>query len=479
MRKLPVIAVAIFLFLSACTKIESTDIGNGLIGPLSSVATFDTTLDVTTANFPEENIPRVYKTDDHVIGVINNDPLFGKTTASAYFELKPSFFPFTFAGKDLKVDSVVLILRPTGIFGDSTIPQNWDVREVAQMMRFDSAYSTNAVIATAGILNATTSKIVDIRRRDSTGKLLIRLKLDKSFADRFFKYDTATNSGAYFNDSIFRERFAGFALVPSGSGNVLISINLQDTITRLAFYYTSKATETATTRDTLVSNFRFSSGSTTIKVSATANRVDRDRTGSAVASYLNTNKNDEVFIQTSPGTFATIKVPGLRTFPNAIIHRAELIAEQDSNDPLNDAMFFAPRFLLLSAYDSINKYKTNVRNDFVYTDDAGPNIQAFGGFRFYKNVSIGTVAAFNFDLTRYVQGIVTRKDSSYTLRLSAPSNDSLFYTAPYPAAGSGISKMLYLSPATANVTAFGRVRLAGGNKSNPLRMRLRIIYSKI
>ena len=480
MRKLSVIAVAIVFFISSCTKIESTDIGNGLIGPLNSVATFDTTLEVTTDNFAEENIPRVYKADDIVIGIINNDPLFAKTTASAYFELKPSFFPFSFSGKDLKVDSVVLILKPTGIFGDSAIAQSWEVREVAQKMRSDSAYPTNVAIATAGTLNATTSKTVDIRRRDSSGnRLPVRLKLDKALADRFFNYDATDNSGAYSIDSIFRERFAGFAVIPSGNTNALVSISLRDTTTRLAFYYTSKATDAATTRDTFVTNFSFSSGSaTTIAASSVANRVVRDRTGSASASYLNTNKNDEVFIQTSPGTFATIKIPGLRTFPNAIIHRAELIAEQDSNDPVFDATFSAPAFLLLSAYDSINKYKINIRNDFIYSDDVGPNIETFGGLN--KNrFTVGGPAAYSFSLTRYVQGIVTRRDSSYTLRLSAPSNDSLLYTAPYPASGPLATQKLYISPAVANTTAFGRVRLGGGSPNNPRRMRLRIIYSNI
>lgn len=486
MRKLSVPAIALFFFIAACTKIQSTDIGNGIVGPLNSVTTFDTTLDVTTQNFLEENIPRVYKADDNVIGVIKTDPLFGTTTASSYFELKPDFFPYYFTGTDFKIDSIVLSLRWTGIFGDSTIPQTWEVHEVSKKMKWDSSYYTKDQIAYNNtILGSKSVSIVGLY--DTVfNKAPIRIKLDNTFGTRLLGYDSSSTTnppGAYSLDSLFREKFAGFAVVPSATtqGNALISVNLQDTATKLIVYYTSKASATATKRDTLNNSFHFSTGNTTTYASANANRVDRNRAGSQVASYLGTQKIDEVFLQTSPGTIATVKVPGLRSFPNVIIHRAELIAEQDPDNAVYDPIFYAPRYLLLSTYDSVHMYKTNVRNDFLYDPNSGPNVQTFGGFRFQKVIaSLGTVAAYNFDLTRYVQGIVTRKDSSYTLRLTAPTNDSLFYTPPYPAiaTATGATSMLYLSPAVANNTAFGRVRLGGGTNTR-VRMRLRIIYSKI
>jgi hypothetical protein len=85
------------------------------------------------------------------------------------------------------------------------------------------------------------------------------------------------------------------------------------------------------------------------------------------------------------------------------------------------------------------------------------------------------IAAYNFDISRYVQGIVTRKDTSFTMRLSAPANDSFRYTAPYPAIH---SRRHYLNPSVGNDTGTGRVRLGGGTHSR-FRMRLRIIFSRI
>jgi hypothetical protein len=91
----------------------------------------------------------------------------------------------------------------------------------------------------------------------------------------------------------------------------------------------------------------------------------------------------------------------------------------------------------------------------------------------------GIVKAYNFDISRFVQGVITRKDSSLTLRMSAPSNDSLQYTLPYPQGNTVTS--FYITPSIANNTADGRVRLGGGGMTlaNPLRMRLRIVYSKL
>jgi hypothetical protein len=135
-----------------------------------------------------------------------------------------------------------------------------------------------------------------------------------------------------------------------------------------------------------------------------------------------------------------------------------------------------PRYLLLSVYDSVNKVKRNIPNDFVISS-SGPNIGTFGGYLSSKSLyTYATVAAYTFNLSRYVQGIVTRKDTSFTLRLSAPVNDSIQYKTPYPDVN--VPFVTYVSPSTANNIADGRVRLGGGTHSR-FRMRLRVIFSRL
>ncbi|GEO08078.1 DUF4270 family protein [Segetibacter aerophilus] len=490
MRKLSSIAIAIFFFISACTKIESTTIGSGLIPPVDGVTTLDTTLDVFTNNYldPLGDSAKVYKTDDHVIGIINTDPLFGTTKASAFFELKPTTYPFSFPNAStLTADSAVLILSYKGVFGDTTIPQNWEVRELTESLRGDTVFNVSKSVATGNILGTKTINIPRLKDSVNYGfenaNNQIRIKLSQTLASRLIRqFDSTANTGAYSKDTVFRENFKGFAVMPAAGsgGNALIRVNLSDTNTKLALFYTFQNTSAAK-KDTAVSYFRFSDG-TAIPVSGNANYIKRDRTGSQSALFTTgpTTRNDSlVFIQTMPGTFATIKIPRLREFPNVLVHRAELLAFQAPDATSLALVLTPPRYLLLSSYDSTKKVQINIPNDFSVLSGT-PNISTFGGFIMEREVpGYGIVKAYNFDISRYVQGIVSRKDSSLTLRLSAPSNDSLQYTPPYPQPNA--VSTFYITPSVANNLAEGRVRLGGGGmtRQNQLRMRVRIVYSRI
>jgi hypothetical protein len=492
MRKLFLLAFSIIFFIAACTKIETTNIGAGLIPPVDNVTTFDTLLAVQTSSQFGDIIPTVYKNDDHVIGNLN-DPIFGTTTASAYFELKPTRYPYYLQGVSgsIKADSADLFIAYTGFYGDSSAAapnQTWQIKEIDQSnfpaWKGDTAYKTDVTIAANNVLKpAETINVSDvinkskdtIKTRFENLTNVIRIKLPKAVAQRFIEaYDSIGANAPYRSDSLFRRSFAGFAITPSGSqGNTLIRVNLLNPNTKLALYYRSKATATAN-EDTLVNYFVFDQFASP----ANANRVIRNHNGTEVATAINAGATDRVYIQTSPGTYANVSIPGLKGMPNAIIHRAELIAEQDqAGDNLFDVLT-PPRYLLLSRFDTAFKGKANVPNDYELINNTA-NIETFGGYLYYKNLPGFTkpVASYSFNLTRYTQGIVTRKDSSYVLRISAPSNDSLKYTEPFPLSR---TTPFYLSPSSANYIAHGRVRLGGGTHANAaIRMRLRIIYSKI
>jgi hypothetical protein len=486
MRKLYWLSISIFFCISACTKIESTTIGSGLIPPIDGVTTIDTTLAVYTNNFIDKSLDslKVYKTDEHVIGIIKDDPFFGKTTASAFFELKPTSYPNTFSTTNtLIADSAVLILSYKGVYGDTAIPQDWEVRELSENIQGDTIFNVKETFRSGDLLGQKTINIPSLKDSINYGfeqaRNQIRIKLSSDFARKIIeRYKSGTE---YKNDTTFRQNFKGFVVQPTANsqGNALIRINLLDTNTKLALFYKYKKTDASANNDTTVSYFRFSNGSV-IPVSGNANNIVRNYTGSQFSQFNNSASNAEfAFIQTAPGTFATVKIPGLRSFPNAIIHRAELLTFQAPDPSAYYNVLTPPRFLLLSSYDSVNKVKTNIPNDFILSSN-GINLETFGGYLTRKSVpGVNAVYAYTFDLSRYVQGIVTRKDSSYTLRLTAPSNDSIRYKDPYPSTTPAAP--YYLVPSNANNVAEGRVRLGGGGMSTtaPLRMRLRIIYSRI
>src|SRR5690606_26329893 len=96
-------AFSIFVF-SSCKKInEATDLGGGLIPPIDNINTFDTIITVEAFNdiFPFTGNPllddsaRTSRTDEQFLGVISNDPFFGRTDARMFFEMKPPYYKYT------------------------------------------------------------------------------------------------------------------------------------------------------------------------------------------------------------------------------------------------------------------------------------------------------------------------------------------------------------------------------------------------
>src|SRR5205085_4683920 len=123
-------------------------------------------------------------------------------------------------------------------------------------------------------------------------------------------------------------------------------------------------------------------GSGSIPVSGSANFIQRNFNSSALAmSVSNPAANENYgYIQTAPGTFVTVKVPGLEKLDNRIIHRAELLVYQVPDDAHLDVLLTPPAFVLLSSYDSVNRVKTSIPNDFTVNSSLQNNFGTFGGY---------------------------------------------------------------------------------------------------
>ncbi|MEI9945175.1 MAG: DUF4270 family protein [Chitinophagaceae bacterium] len=429
-------------------------------------------------------------TFDHYLGLISNDPFFGKTDARILIELKPETYPYTFinASPDsLNIDSVVLVLDYIGTHGDTSIPQTVNVYEIGGStsdFKVDSLYRFRPnTIPKLGLLGSRTFEprwLNDsIKAYQDTTINQLRIRLNNSFGQRLLSYD-ATGAGtnnAYSSDSAFREKFKGFAL-ESTSGNAVMGFNLGGANTKLAIYYKDDNNNAPIDKwDTAVAYFRFT------PTSASANFVQRDYTATPLAAASGGASDNIVYIQNTPGTYATIKIPGLIGLSNRVVHRAELIMEQVYN--VTDSIFPPPPSLYLDAYDpSIPGFRT-VPYDFTYDFSTfGSNIVAFGGTPFRAlNPSGNSINTWRFNLTRYVQHLVNGTEPAYDFRVYAPVYTSNQYGT---SASAGTKVTLYVNSALDNTTPSGspvkgRVRLYGGDptRTNPQRMRLRIVYSKI
>jgi hypothetical protein len=494
-RIVPIAAVAVIIFSLigwACTKLDTTDIGSDLLPAVDNIHTFDTILAINSTQGLFNDSTVYSSSDDFALGIINNDPLFGRTNANIYMQLKPPFYPYYFGNPNdtlLGVDSVVLCLKYKGFWGDSSLPVHLDVKEVIDYEFRDSVYALHTTAykpSTGGVILGSTD--VDVRtisnyikftnRRDSV-KNQVRIKLSAAWASQLFGRDsTAANflNNAFYNDSIYRRFYNGLAVLASGGGNGLIYTNLADTATKIEIHYRRR---NAGVVDTVYSSFRLytnSSPTASIFPSNTGQHIVRNRAGYPVSNPAST----EHYLQTSPGSYVYLKIPGLAGLSNRIIHRAELIVEQVPTNPVTDEMFSAPNFLYLDLKDTgANNYFKPVYFDLnrsqLYDPDykttipyiANPiDYQYYGGYRRSKYDAFGNlIKYYNFNISRYIQHVVTDHYPGYDMRLYAPYNINYYqYSTSY-------------IPYSNNM-AYGRVRIGSGTNPN-YRLRLRIVYSKL
>jgi hypothetical protein len=486
-----IITSTLFL-LNSCRKInEATTLGGGLIPPVDNINTFDTTLEVEAYNelFTLLNdSTRVSYNANQVLGYVSNDPLFGQTDARMFLELKPTSYPFTFANlpDSVTIDSVVLILQSAGVWGDTNVNQTVNVYELDQANSFrnDTSYLVRQNNLTyshllgsrtfaPSILNDSISAYLDSNTVNQ-----LRIRLDNSFGTRLIKYDTSAANNPYLTDSAFRTKFKGFALQAQAGGNALMEFNLTGANTKLGIYYKyEKKTATNQDPDTAVAYFNFKPYETYgTASSASANYVIRDYSGAPIQAVQGgTTPDQQVFIQNTPGSFARIRIPGLSGLSNRVVHRAELIMEQIYD--ISDSTFPA-RNLMLDVYDpSLSSYRF-MPYDFTFDLQGTPALGAFGsGAVNSKNQAGQNIKTWHFNLSRYVQNVVNGHEQVFEMRLFAPYYINDIYKPT-------INSTTARTSVTVNGTVGqGRVRLYGGDPTvpatNPQRMRMRIVYSKL
>lgn len=460
------------LSLFGCRKINSaTEIGNGVIPAVDNISTFETFLETETDNFLLTDSTEVFFTDKIALGHIGNDQSFGELHADGYFSIVPAntmFYPFYRRDSIVAVDSVILSLAYNGLYGDTNSTQTLRIYEISQQAIFADTVlykfnhpdfpTTGAELGAKSFLLKRLKDSVTVIRKKDTTKLVnvIRIPLATSLGARFASYDTTnTSNGGFRSDSLFKTLFKGLAIKSDATGNGLTYINPASTNTKLIVYYRVQKSGTI---DTTFTEFYHTKG-------PQANLVRRT-IGTDWNNYLNNGlaKDDKIFIASAPGSYATIRIPGLDTLSNAVIHRAELIM-----NPLvtaQEGIFSHPPSLILDRINATRDTAITFDFDMGLSDNYGSYSYDYGRF----GGGLLRDSTYRFNLTRYVQKIVTNDSSNFTMRISAPLRTNLY---------SPLFK--YRGRVTVNdLVGYGRVIIAGGNYLNPTkRLRLRVIYSKL
>ena len=486
----------IYLFNLGCNKIDTTELGADLIPAVDNIFTFADTFYINAVREQNTDTTRLFRTENHVLGSINNDPVFGKSKANIFLQLKPSFFPFFFgnAGDTINpsrnlathYDSVFLCLSYKGFYGDTTRAQHLKVYQLAentsnfsdtilQLLNFqpNQPYLGNLLGETTvyqpELKNYT---VLKTSRKDSITRQ-IRIKLSAAFLNTLVSRDSAQGSSnnIFYKDSLFKEKYKGFAVVADGGSgaNGFFYISLTDAATRLEVHYVAG---NANKLDTAFTSLPFSVGSfAAVSASANANYLARDTSSS---EFPNSSSPTALYLQTAPGSAISFKIPELALLNNRIIHRAEIFLEQIPGTSQNDVLA-APQYLYLDLIDTGNtkKYKPIYYdlspNEFYYPDNSnlfypsqGIDQNYYGGFERKLVDAFGTRSYYTFNLTRYVQNLVTRHETNYAFRVYAPYN--LHYYG---------FKLTYK-----NSLAYGRIKIGNGNNAN-YRLRMRLVYSNL
>lgn len=457
------------VFLASCTKLNSpTELGSDLIPAVDNVNTFDTTLTLQASYHPFLDSSKLILGESMALGQIT-DPEFGNTTADMYFNLSSSTYgasPFVSKDAVVGIDSVVLSLAYLNGYGDTTSGGQLTVAvsEIntdngfndTTLYRYDNGgFTTGAVLGSKSFSIPSLKDSITLIRKTDTSKVgnVLRIRLNNTLGTKLASFDT-TGNGPYKSDSLFRLAFRGLAVKTTSSSTpgALAYFNPSATTSGLTVYYRVQKSGVI---DTASANFVHSTYSQANSIVRTA--------GGAYLANLNVANPQRLFIQSTPsGSYASITVPGLSGFPNKIIHRAELIAFKVPSTL--DNILTPPSRLLISHIGATDTIASVFDNDLQPTSDGGfANLAGFGG-------NLRTDNSFRFDVTRYVQGIVTRSENNDTIRLYAPLRSSLY------------SKSLnqVISVPNLSYVASGRVVLASPTYVDPAyRMRLRIVYSNL
>src|SRR5690606_26031405 len=231
----------------------------------------------------------------------------------------------------------------------------------------------------------------------------LRIPVDRSLIENWI----AMGTGIFQSDSAFVSRFQGFAIMAdeTAGGQALNYFDLSSNNTRLSIYMRSSK---ADKKDTSVYDFPVTNSS------GRSNSIVRTRDNSEITQHLSQPAAGDslIYLQTSPGNYAQLKIPGIATLSNRVIHRAELIMDQVYSPNTFDNFFTTPAMLYLDTKDTSATTYVPVPCDFNSTELQSGFFTIGGAGKKADNGSGQTVTRYTFNISRYVQSIITRQENN-------------------------------------------------------------------
>lgn len=391
-------AASIILHTSCNKKPDQVGLGLQPASSELSVA-FDNEAGLLSYSVREDSV----RTDVNVIktGMLGSmlDPVFGKTTAEIFTQLRLSENGHNF-GSDVVLDSIVLSLTYSGFYGDTMTEQTIRVYELTQDMVADSAYYSNQSLDDFGIALADISIVpapADSITVDSSLQIpQLRIRLDDSFGQRLIDADPLV----YEDNEAWLDYMKGFRITtePVQSGGGMLLFDMQASATALTIYY-----RTGDPQDTV--SFVFQSNSNCARFTAFDHNEYLDASPEFKSQVLedDTASGNELFyLQGMGGVKAILRLPDIEDY-----FGDEAIA-------INEAR------LVFNIYDDGSELSPPPQLSLALIDEDGdylPLPDASEVSSYYSGLINDAETGYYFRISRHVQQVLNGDSPNYPLVL--------------------------------------------------------------
>jgi len=402
----------ILINLVACKKDPYT-LGLSLLPPTDtlSVKTTDTA-SIVAYSVLQDSI-RTDETKTNILGSFV-DPVFGKTTASFCTQMRLSSEGVDF-GINPVLDSVVLMLRYSSIYGNSDALQNVRVYELNEDITVDTAYYSNRKVQYYNTLLADYTFKPNLTDSISIYgiKVLSHLRINLSKQTNYFGNKILyAPSDILLSNTKFVKFINGLYIQSStvNFGGSLISFNMSSELTKMVVYFHSQDT-TGNIRDSLHYDLVINS------LCPRFNTFDHNQYADAIPEFKNQVLNNDtnqgkniLFIQGLAGVKIKLHLPYITDFSNKLaLNSAVLILKNFETD----TTLAPPVQLSIIQEDSVGKMHTLI--------DEAEGSTYFGG------TYISSDRSYRFRITRHIQQVIQGKikNNNLFLIVNSPSSNVL------------------------------------------------------
>ncbi len=427
-RYLAALVVVLAVLAGGCR--ETTNVGSEVLGELDRLnPLFTDTLTLITRTLPDDSLRTDALTVNHFGSII--DPVFGKTFAQLYAQVRIPTNNIDL-GDDLVLDSVVLQLRYTGIYGDPTAAHTIRVFQLSDSMDAEENYYSYQGFATYPIGLARMENFVP-NPGDSS---FLRIPLNNSFGNWILQQ---SGDSAFASNTNFLRFFKGLLITTDtlqGYSKSLIKVDLLNPLSHLVLYFKAGDIDSLS----LILPINTSSASQNQYIHQFTNPdISRQIDGTVLFDSIN-------HVSGLAGLLTKVDIPYLSNLGDISILKAELVVTRV--DRAEDSVFTSPRFILPRLQQS-DSSGTNFVSIFDESYALSQSLYDLGGSAKVEQNNGVDYTRYRINLLRHLQ---------------------------FVADGSLENEPIFLKSVPTLLDG-GRMQLGGGNHpNNELRMKLNLYY---